>query len=163
VWFAAALLSAPATAAAAEPPAPAFRHRLGAEMAAAIEPVVVEAARRLAEPECGRLLLDFSDGRGRPLQARLDEIGVDRAGYVALLVFVDGRNARACQRSDVVAVTNPGGRVVALCPAFVRVAHLDRRFGETIVIHETLHSLGLGENPPASREVNQRVSDRCRR
>jgi hypothetical protein len=31
----------------------------------------------------------------------------------------------------------------------------------TIVIHESLHALGLGENPPSSRDITNRVERRC--
>ena len=30
-----------------------------------------------------------------------------------------------------------------------------------MVIHEMLHTLGLGENPPAPSEITRRVNDRC--
>jgi hypothetical protein len=32
---------------------------------------------------------------------------------------------------------------------------------ETLVIHEVLHTLGLGENPATSLEITSRVSARC--
>jgi len=32
---------------------------------------------------------------------------------------------------------------------------------EAVIIHETLHSLGLGENPPTSDEITRRVFSRC--
>jgi hypothetical protein len=32
-----------------------------------------------------------------------------------------------------------------------------------MVIHEMLHSLGLGENPPSSREITKQVTARCGR
>jgi hypothetical protein len=32
----------------------------------------------------------------------------------------------------------------------------------TGVIREVLHTLGLGENPPASAEITRRVEERCR-
>jgi hypothetical protein len=31
-----------------------------------------------------------------------------------------------------------------------------------MVIHEMLHTLGLGENPPSTFEITARVRDRCR-
>jgi len=31
-----------------------------------------------------------------------------------------------------------------------------------MVIHEVLHTLGLGENPPTSTEITLRVEGRCR-
>jgi hypothetical protein len=35
------------------------------------------------------------------------------------------------------------------------------RHAEALVIHEMLHSLGLGENPPPSDEITARVRARC--
>jgi hypothetical protein len=37
----------------------------------------------------------------------------------------------------------------------------NRRTTEIIVIHEFLHTLGLGENPPTSQAITQRVAIRC--
>jgi hypothetical protein len=153
-----------AMAGAAEAPSPtAFRHRLSAEVAAVVEPAVAGATRRLAQPECGRLLGDFQDREGRSLEERLAVLGVGREAYLGLLVFVDGRHSWACQRSDVLAVTNPGGRVVAVCPSFLRAVHQDRGLAEGTLIHEALHTLGLEENPPSSREINRHVFERCGR
>jgi len=33
---------------------------------------------------------------------------------------------------------------------------------EFMVIHEMLHTLGLGENPPSSFEITEQVMRRCR-
>jgi hypothetical protein len=33
---------------------------------------------------------------------------------------------------------------------------------QAIVIHEALHTLGLGENPPSSAEITARVLASCR-
>jgi hypothetical protein len=33
---------------------------------------------------------------------------------------------------------------------------------EAMVIHEMLHTLGLGENPPTTFEITDRVMARCR-
>jgi hypothetical protein len=38
---------------------------------------------------------------------------------------------------------------------------LDRAQGEIIIIHELLHSLGLGENPPSSAAITKMVEQRC--
>jgi hypothetical protein len=51
-------------------------------------------------------------------------------------------------------------RVVRLCPAFKKLQS-DVSHAATIVIHEELHSLGLGENPPSSLEITARVVARC--
>jgi hypothetical protein len=37
----------------------------------------------------------------------------------------------------------------------------NRTAAEIIIIHEFLHVLGLGENPPTSDEITERVAARC--
>ena len=44
---------------------------------------------------------------------------------------------------------------------FVRGWRVDRWHAEVVVIHEALHTLGLGENPPSSRDITARVRERC--
>ena len=61
-------------------------------------------------------------------------------------------------------MTNPGSRVVWICPRqFVPVAYRDPVEAELVLIHEMLHSLGLGENPPSSLEITGRVEQHCAR
>ena len=40
---------------------------------------------------------------------------------------------------------------------------LRRQEQEAVLIHELLHSLGLGENPPDSAAITDRVMARCER
>ena len=49
------------------------------------------------------------------------------------------------------------GRVVL---ALTGALH-EPRLAEALVIHEMLHTLGLGENPPTSTEITKRVEGRC--
>jgi len=37
----------------------------------------------------------------------------------------------------------------------------DPGFATNVVIHEMLHALGLGENPPTSEEITRQVVKRC--
>jgi hypothetical protein len=61
-----------------------------------------------------------------------------------------------------VAFTAPGIRIVRLCATEVtRVSQLRPDYVAGALIHEMLHTLGLGENPPASHEITRRVLDRC--
>jgi hypothetical protein len=64
---------------------------------------------------------------------------------------------------DVLAFTSPGSQVVYYCgDRFIR--NLTRRGLSalaTTIIHEELHSLGLGENPPSAEEIGRRVEARC--
>jgi hypothetical protein len=128
---------------------------------AAVAASVNGALRRLARPDCGRVLDEFADAAGTPLTARLRALGLTPAEYVGQVVFADGVGQRRCADSHVLAVTSPGSRAVFVCPQFSAWQRRDTRFAEAIVIHEVLHTLGLRENPPSSREVTRRVLARC--
>jgi hypothetical protein len=123
----------------------------------------IEGARlRLEEPGCPQVFSDFSDREGRPLQANLDSLGVDPETYVGFLVFYDGSSQRRCASGEILGGTVPGSRVVYVCPVrFFEVERQDKRAAEVFILHETLHSLGLGENPPAPKEIDWGVIRRC--
>jgi hypothetical protein len=58
----------------------------------------------------------------------------------------------------VLAFTQPNSLVVRVCP---RLIQFQGDWAELTVLHELLHSLGLGENPPSSAEITDRVRERC--
>jgi hypothetical protein len=130
---------------------------------AIVQMAVVEAQRRLADPECARIYTDFEDLAERPLQEKLDELGESGSSYLAGLRFVDFGGRLRCARPEVQAFTVPGSRVVFYCGQ--RFTDRIRRVGPgplaVVLIHEELHSLGLGENPPSSLEITRRVERRC--
>ena len=112
--------------------------------------VLEKASGLLAEPGCGRVLTDFRDQKGKPLADRLVAMDVDIRTYVTMIVFIDDSRHPHCA-SGAVAFTEPGGRVVRLCVDRLKEAWAkDRTFTLAVVIHELLHTLGLGENPPSS-------------
>lgn len=152
-------------AAAAEAGTPAGAARtidLGPFYAAAVGRAVEGAARRLKSPECRRIFSEFRDGAGVTLQARLDAIGVPAHAYLGRLVFTDGFGHRACRAGHALALTSPGSRVVYVCgPRFQRAHGRRPADAEVAVLHEALHTLGLGENPPDSLEITRRVGARC--
>ena len=119
------------------------------------------AADRLARPECDALLSEFRDAEGRTLQENLTELGVDAPGYLATVLFYDGYRNGHCAKRDVIALTTPGAHVVFVCNGFYKRWLDEPDLAEAILIHEALHTLGLGENPPSSREITGRVLDRC--
>jgi hypothetical protein len=100
---------------------------------------------------------------GRTLRAALEEWGTSPAGYLRLVPFLDGSERPLCRHGNVALVTEVGVRRVFVCTA-VFSAHQLRNPGvaESMIIHEMLHTLGLGENPPSSIEITQRVESRCR-
>jgi hypothetical protein len=53
---------------------------------------------------------------------------------------------------------------VYVCTAWFREAFATNPgLAEEVIIHESLHALGLGENPPSSQEITTRVAERCGR
>ena len=120
------------------------------------------AAGWLAAEECRRIFTDFTDQRGEPLANRLASFGVDGAVFLRWIRWRDGSGTPQCPGP--LAYTMPGGRVVFLCTRqFAPFAFSDPDGAAAVVLHEALHSLGLGENPPSSHEITRRVRSRCAR
>jgi hypothetical protein len=124
---------------------------------------VIEAHRRLGDPRCQQIFSDFKDASGRILIAKLEGIGQTGQSYLGWIWFVDGGSEGRCRESDVNAFTSPGSQVVRFCGDRFTRAIIRRGIGflATMVIHEELHSLGLGEDPPSSTEITRRVEFRC--
>jgi hypothetical protein len=59
------------------------------------------------------------------------------------------------------AFTTPGSRVVRVCGDELMRPSRHPDDIVAMVIHETLHTLGLPENPPSSVEITRRVLARC--
>jgi len=121
------------------------------------------ASRRLESARCQTVFADFRDERGRPLQERLAELGMSGQSYLELVVFYDGTGQATCRRDGVLAFTGQGHRVVYLCrERFEREWRAgESRFAEIVLIHEMLHTLGLGENPPSSQAITNHVLRHC--
>jgi hypothetical protein len=120
---------------------------------------VMRARRRLEQPECQSLFSEFKDASGRTLEANLEPFGQTAAGYLGLILFADGSDRPSCKAGFAYAFTTPGSRVVYVCGLRFRGASPE--IAEAVVIHEALHSLGLGENPPSSEEIAAQVRERC--
>jgi hypothetical protein len=119
------------------------------------------AQRKLRDPECRLLLTDFRDDEGRLLGENLARYQVEPAEYISTLIIRDGADRRGGSRcrTRVAAVTVPKDHVVYVCGASFRLQPSGTR--ENALIHEMLHTLGLGENPPSSAEINAQVRRRC--
>jgi len=118
------------------------------------------AARTLGQGECQAILDEFTDGSGRPLRAALEAFGVSAPEYLGEVFFYDAPPS-ACRTSEL-AVTKPGSRAILVCGSrFARQMGRSSRHAEAILIHEALHSLGLGENPPSSDTITERIRARC--
>jgi hypothetical protein len=120
------------------------------------------AVRKLARAECQRVLREFSDQSGRLLEESLATWGRSAADYVRTMPFRDGSFHPFCRSGQSALVSVVGMRPVFVCPSFRKLAERNPWAAESWIIHEMLHTLGLGEDPPSSTEITRRVSDRCR-
>jgi hypothetical protein len=127
-----------------------------------VQRAVTGAAVRLGRPACQDLLTDFSDASGQPLSTMLAASGRTPVGAFAQLRFIEDREALQCVGGATLAFTQIGSRVIRVCGRQFKDRFLvNRKTTEFIMIHEFLHTLGLGENPPTSQAITNRVEFRC--
>lgn len=138
-----------------------FRVRLAdAIEARTLRRALVSAAKRLTDTRCQTVLSEFNDERGNPLADALASLAVDAPRYLTWLYFRDA--SRGYCDGGRLAVTTPGSRVVYVCGrSFERTWRENSDYAEAMLIHEMLHSLGLGENPPSSDAITRRVQLHC--
>ncbi len=136
----------------------------------ALERARAGAVRRLLEPECQKVLSDFTDPEGRTLLANLEPWQQTASDYLRqAITFRDGASLPNCRKRTVFLATSRGQLSVFACPAggstpgsrFARIQIEKPKLAEVMVIHEMLHTLGLGEDPPTTFEITERVMARC--
>jgi hypothetical protein len=154
-------VAASLVAADAEPPVEAKNcHLRDPRQRAAVARGILGAARRLERPECQVLLDEFADASGRPLRAVLAGMDARAAEYLRWVYFHDA-DPTTCGGLTLVHTT-VGSRVIRVCGRKFERAMADNALhAEAVIIHEMLHSLGLGENPPTSYHITERVLARC--
>lgn len=132
--------------------------------ARAIRLAVLGAANRLENDRCQEVLSRFRDASGRTLRANLEAQGQTPSGYLERVWFYPGSHLQACQSRRVFAVTSPGSHVVYIClPQFRNQQWAAAEAAEVVIIHEALHSLGLGEDPPSTEQITHEVQRACAR
>ncbi len=121
------------------------------------------ALHRLSSPKCQGLFSEFTAASGRTLQEELDALGQTPASFMGWVLFADGREERPCKDANILALSEPGSRAIWICgKQFARENQWgDAGLTEAVLIHEELHALGLGENPPSSTFITMRVRARC--
>ena len=126
-----------------------------------LEEALNGAAARLSKPDCADVFTFYLDRNGRPLAAKLAALRLTPAEYLRFVIFQDGGSRQTCE-GEQHAYTHVGSRVVFLCVArFVVGWQRNRAYAEAALIHEALHTLGLGENPPSSSDITDRVRRAC--
>jgi hypothetical protein len=163
-----ALFAAAAVLALSAPPAsaqPSDWPNVDPLVAPALRGVLRQAAARLANPECAAVLHDFVDFRtGQPLAETLARSGLDLDAWLRSVYFLNGDGRSGCAGRRTFACTPLGSHVVWVCPlALENLRRSKRGLTATVLIHETLHTLGLSEDPPTSEEITLRVESRCGR
>lgn len=157
----ASLLAGAPPAPGAEASLPLVDPRLGPLVLRTVE----RAARKLGEPGCATLLTDFTDSRtGESLAATLAASGRKASDLLSSLRFLDADHMVQCRRRAAWAWVPVGADVVFVCRSrFTDLVRKDEWLAGNVLVHEALHSLGLGENPPSSEEITERVVRRCGR
>jgi len=165
MWRRTAVLWALWAAAVAHPGEAAAQVLLGfvdSDSRFAAQGAIKGAATRLARASCQDVLSDFADESGQTLRTTLLASGRSPAEAFAALRFVDSRAARQCRSGTTLAFTQMGSPAIHICGRqFMKRSLRNRKTAEIIVIHEFLHSLGLGENPPTSQAITAQVVLRC--
>jgi hypothetical protein len=127
----------------------------------AVERAVAAAIEKLEQPTCQRVLSDFHTSSGRTLQEELDHLQDTPRRFLSRLTFHE-EEGRRCADPRTLAFTSIGGREVFICSRqFWEAYRRNPTHVEALLIHEMLHTLGLGENPPSSPAITARVLQRC--
>ena len=128
----------------------------------AVGKAVRKASLELQGAECNRVFSDFRDGKGKTLEQNLQDRGETGQSFLLWLIFYNAEAESVCREARTAAATNPGARMVHICPNQFIQAQLEAPgYAAAFIIHEELHALGLEENPPTSREITAIVISRC--
>jgi hypothetical protein len=130
----------------------------------AVTLAVHNASRRLETAACREIFGDFSDRSGLRLASKLEASRQNGRDSLRWLIFRNGSHEAYCDRTRAALAAQPGSRFVVVCGMrFIEIQASDPGYAAALVIHEELHILGLGENPPSSAEITKRVVERCGR
>jgi hypothetical protein len=128
----------------------------------AVRMALLGAHQRLGDAACRRVFTDFTSLDGRRLDKVLEEQGETGQSFLGRLFFYDATGHVACGDGDRFAFTKPFSRAIFVCGRrFRQKREWNPPASEALIIHELLHALGLGENPPTSVAITGRVLERC--
>ena len=142
--------------------APTIRFFAGTERFAIMR-AVDGAARRLASPECQRVLTDFTDPEGRTLAENLARLGKTPIEFFNSLYLWEDRETPRCLHRGTLAFTAPGQVVIRICSRrFKEVALEQPRFGDAVLIHGCCTRWGWARTRRAAATSRSRCWHRCR-
>ena len=127
----------------------------------AVQRSVELAARQLRQSDCLKVFSEFQLPNGSTPLENLRATGLTAEEFLYTLNWENGVDSPRCDPGALLATTLNSRRVF-VCPGFARMLATRPAFGSTLVIHEQLHALGLGENPPTSLYITARVFHWCR-
>ncbi len=149
----------------AEPDSPASRRAILLKLKPLDEGTVRRALdlalAMLASPGCSQVYSEFRRPDGRTPRDELERMGIGPEELLESLVFTDGSREAVCREGRAVMTATPGRTLIYVCPGFADFQLRSSRKSAAVIIHESLHALGLGENPPSSEEITRRVERRC--
>jgi len=119
------------------------------------------AIGKLARPGCSSIFEDFELPDGRTPRSELDRLGLHPDALVKSLVFVNGSRDPVCRNGRAVLTTTPGSRLIRVCPGFVPLFVHNPPLSAILILHESLHVLGLAEDRPTSATITHRVEWQC--
>jgi len=119
------------------------------------------ARAKLALPGCPQVYEDFALPNGDTPQRELERMGIGPEEFLETLVFTDGSRESACRTGPAFLRTTPGSGLIRVCPGFARLQTADPGMSASLIIHESLHALGVGEDPPTSKDITRRIERRC--
>jgi hypothetical protein len=105
------------------------------------------------------VLADFESVNGGRLDLVLRSTGRTAQEQLDQLVLESGLGRPPCDHGVSLAFTQVLSTTVSVC--LRRFTLLPPPEQDAVLIHEMLHSLGLGENPPESTAITERVLKRC--
>jgi len=142
----------------------ASRLSLASEPADALAAARGSARGRLMRPGCRMILSSYTDSAGRTLKENLEALDMKAESLLGGLSFQPApAGSRACAAPSNVFFTTPGSRVVFVCGSRPEALQASEpRLLTALVLHEMLHSIGLGENPPSPSQITARVMEWCR-
>lgn len=122
-------------------------------------PVRDLAVERLGRTDCRRIFEEVHDFTGRPVARRLESGERSPSSHFARLTFVESSDGPCA--ANLTAWSVAGDVRVRICSRrFSALAGQDRREAAAVLIHEALHTLGVGEDA-ANQPLTAYVRGRC--